>query len=92
MKLSIKLQASRISTQNSSEIVESETKNTGFDREIPKEKYTLRESVQTRSFFWSVYSCIQTEYGDLNSKSPHSVRIQDNTDQKKLHIWTLFTQ
>ena len=24
--------------------------------------------------------------------SPYSVRIQENTDQKKLHIWTLFTQ
>ena len=25
-------------------------------------------------------------------KSPYSVRIQENTDQKKLHICTLFTQ
>ena len=28
----------------------------------------------------------------LQSKSPYSVRIQENTDQKKLRIWTLFTQ
>ena len=47
--------------------------------------------VQIRSFFWSVFSCIRTEYGDLRSKSPYSVRIQENTDQKKLRIWTLFT-
>ena len=48
--------------------------------------------VQTRSFFLSVFSCIRTEYGDLRSKSPYSDRIQENTDQKKLRIWTLFTQ
>ena len=24
----------------------------------------LRESVQIRSYFWSVFSCIRTEYGD----------------------------
>ena len=26
-------------------------------------------SVQIRKFFWSVFSCIQTEYGDLRSTS-----------------------
>ena len=50
------------------------------------------KSVQIRSFFWSVFSCIRTKYGDLRSKSPYSVRIQENTDQKKLRIWTLFTK
>ena len=30
-------------------------------------------------------------YSDLRSKSRYSVRIQENTDQKKLRIWTLFT-
>ena len=38
------------------------------------------------------FSCVQTEYGDLLRKSPYSVRIQENTDQKKLRIRTLFTQ
>ena len=50
------------------------------------------KSVQLRSFFWSVFSCIQTEYRDLWSKSPYSVRIQENTDEKKLRNWTIFTQ
>ena len=27
------------------------------------------KSVQIRSFFWSVFSCIQTEYGALYSKA-----------------------
>ena len=28
-------------------------------------------------------SCIRAEYGDLLSKSPYLVRIQENADQKK---------
>ena len=31
------------------------------------------KSVQIRSFFWSIFSCIRTEYGDLLRKSPYSV-------------------
>ena len=54
--------------------------------------YTLRESVQIQNFFWSIFSYIRTEYGDLRSKSLYSVQIQENTDQKKLRIWTLFTK
>ena len=50
------------------------------------------KSVQIRSFFWSVFSRIQTEYGEIRSVSPYSVRMLENTDQKKLNIWTLFTQ
>ena len=50
------------------------------------------KSVQIASFFWSVFSCIWTEYGDLLHKSLYSVQIQENTAQKKLRIWTLFTQ
>ena len=43
-------------------------------------------------FFWSVFSFIRTEYGDLRRKSLYSVQIQENTDHKKLRIWTFFTQ
>ena len=49
-------------------------------------------SVQIRSFFWSVFFRIRTDYGDLLSKFPSSVRLRENTDQKKLRIWTLITQ
>ena len=48
--------------------------------------------VQIRSFFWSVSSRIRTEYGEVRSFSPYSVRMRENTDQKKLLIWTLFIQ
>ena len=50
------------------------------------------KSVKIRSFFCSVFSRIQTEYGEVRSISPYSVRLRENTDQKKLHTWTLFTQ
>ena len=48
--------------------------------------------VQIWTFFWSVFSCIWSEYADLQSKSLYSVRIKENTGQKNLRIWTLFTQ
>ena len=43
------------------------------------------KSVQIRSFFWTVFSCIR-------SISPYSVRLRENKDQKKLRIWIHFTQ
>ena len=46
------------------------------------------KSVQVRSFFWSVFFRIRTEYGDLLRKSLYSVRIRENTDQKKLRVWS----
>ena len=50
------------------------------------------KTVEIWSHFWSVFSYIHTEYVDLLSKSPYSVQMQENTDQKQLRIWTLFTQ
>ena len=44
------------------------------------------KSVQIRSFFRSVFSRIWTAYGDLRSISPHSLRIRENTNRKKLRI------
>ena len=46
------------------------------------------KSVQIRSFFWSVFSRIWT----VSHISPYSVRMRENTDQKRLRIWTLFMQ
>ena len=34
------------------------------------------KSIRIRSFFWSVFSCLRTEYGDLLRKSPYSVRTE----------------
>ena len=47
------------------------------------------KSVRIRSFLSSVFSCVQTEYGEILRIS---VRMRENTDQKKLRMWTLFTQ
>ena len=39
------------------------------------------KSVQMRSFFWSVFSHIRTEYGEILRIFPYSVRMRENTDQ-----------
>ena len=50
------------------------------------------KSVQIRIFFL-VYIFLYLDWIlRFTSKSPYSVRIQENTHQKKLRIWTLFTQ
>ena len=40
------------------------------------------KSVQIQSFFWSVFSRIWTEYGDLILKSSYSAQMRENMDQK----------
>ena len=55
-------------------------------------KSSLREKCPNTEYFLLRIFCIWTEYGGLRSKSPYSVRIQENTEQKKLRIWTIFTQ
>ena len=53
---------------------------------------TLPEKYPNTEFFLSVFSRIRTEYGVILCISPYSVRIPENADQKKLRIWTDFTQ
>ena len=43
---------------------------------------TLGEKYPLQTFFWSVFPHIRTENGDLYGKSPYSVRMQENMDQK----------
>ena len=67
--------------------------NSGFEYfSVSKSFQHCVKSVQIRSYFWFVFSCIRIEYGDLLRKSPYSIRMQENTDQKQLLIWTLFTE
>ena len=42
------------------------------------------KSVQIRSFFWSLFIRIRTEYGEILRISLYSARIWENTDQKNL--------
>ena len=44
---------------------------------------TLRENCPLSEFFCSVFSRIRTEYGNTRSIFPYSVRMRENTDQKK---------
>ena len=57
---------------------------------VIKKAYCVK-SIQIQRFYCSLFSCIQTEYWGLLCKSPYSVRIQENTDQKIFRLWTLFT-
>ena len=50
-------------------------------------KYSLRENSPYSEFFWSVFSRIWTEYGDLSVFSPNAGQY----GPEKLRIRTLFT-
>ena len=42
----------------------------------------LRKRCPYSKFFWSVLSCMRTEYGEIRSISPCSVQMRENKDQK----------
>ena len=45
-------------------------------------KDTLREKYSCLEVFWSAFSRIRTEYGNMRSKSPYSVQMRKNMDQR----------
>ena len=45
--------------------------------------FPLREKCPNTGVFWSVFSHIWTEHGDLLRKLPYSVRMRGNADRKK---------
>ena len=59
-----------------------------FTRSVEKRYWKMNkvllcvESARVRSFSGLFFSRIRTEYEDLQSKSPFSVRIRENTEQK----------
>ena len=59
---------------------------------VVNQTYHCVKCIQVWSFFWSAFSHIRTEYGEIRSISPYSVWMRENTDQKNLRIWTHFTQ
>ena len=50
---------------------------------VASSKMYCVKSVQIWSFFWSVFSRIRNEYREIRIISPYSVRMRENTDQKK---------
>ena len=63
-------------------------KDKRWNHDMPLPAYFCRDanhfhcvkSVQTRSYFWSVFSRIWTEYGEIQRISLYSVRMRENTD------------
>ena len=45
-------------------------------------KQSLREKCPYSEFFWSVFSRIPTEYGEILRISPYWVRMRENAYQK----------
>ena len=71
-----------------------------FKYRCPSAVVLVSEGGKYPSVFRTIYTQDMTK-GPLRKKCPsvfldriflYSVRIQENTDQKKLRIWTLFTQ
>ena len=46
----------------------------------------LCEKFMHSEIFWSVFSRIRIEHGDLQSKSLYSVRMRENEDQKNSEL------
>ena len=45
---------------------------------LNEEEGTLRKKCPYSALFWSVFSRFQTEYGEIRSTSPYSVRMREN--------------
>ena len=43
--------------------------------------FALRKKYPHSELFWSAFSRIQTEYGEIQSISPHLVQMRENGDQ-----------
>ena len=52
----------------------------------------MREKYPNTEFFLVRFSLVRNEYGEIFRISPYSIQMRENTDQKKLRIWTLFAQ
>ena len=53
-----------------------------FDRVLNMLLLIAHEKCPYSEFFWSVFSRIRTEYGEILRISPYSVRMRENRDQK----------
>ena len=54
------------------------------------QRYSLRENYPYSELFWSAFSRIRTEYGQILRISPYSVRMRENTDQKNSEYGKFF--
>ena len=49
---------------------------------IPPVKKTLREKCLYSEFFWSIFSCIWSKYGEILRTPPHSVQMREIQTRK----------
>ena len=49
--------------------------------DCPGAKYSLRKQCPYSELFRSVFSRFRTEYGEIRSISPYSIRMRENTDR-----------
>ena len=47
---------------------------------------TLSKKCSYSGFFWSVFSRIRDEYGEMPNISPHSIRMRENMDRKNVEF------
>ena len=51
---------------------------------------TLREKCPYSELFWSAFSHIRTEYGEILCISPYSVQMPENADQNNSEMDTFY--
>ena len=52
-----------------------------YHNPLTVEQPSLRKKCQYLELFWSTFSRIWTEYGEIRTISPYSIRMQEYTDQ-----------
>ena len=52
-----------------------------YDKETSFMQYSLRKKCPYSELFWSVFSRIRTEFGEILRISPYSVQMRENADQ-----------
>ena len=52
-----------------------------YDKETHFMQYSLRKKCPYSELFWSVFSRIRTEFGEILRISPYSVQMRENADQ-----------
>ena len=71
------------SSQNSSLFI--------YQEQLQKRLLPLCKKCPYSELFWSAFSYIRTEYGEIRSIFPYSVRVRKNTDQNKSVYYAMGT-
>ena len=59
---------------------------------LSKDKKIMRQNCPYSELFWSVFSRIWTESGEIWCISPYSVKMRENTEQNNSEYGQIFTQ